>query len=137
MALSLLFSYLFIILFIFSFVTIFFSNNWFALLLSFNIETSIFKSFFLDSTLFSSFSSFSVSTITDLIKSGFLSIINSVLYVFLNKLVYIVVIFFLCVKVKLSLSSYKDIIAEENSLLPIKFLSLFTSLVNNVKESKL
>ena len=137
MALSLLFSYLFIILFIFSFVTIFFSNNWFALLLSFNIETSIFKSFFFDSTLFSSFSSFSVSTITDLIKSGFLSIINSVLYVFLNKLVYIVVIFFLCVKVKLSLSSYKDIIAEENSLLPNKFLSLFTSLVNNVKESKL
>ena len=137
MVLSLLFSYLFIILFIFSFVTIFFSNNWFALLLSFNIETSIFKSFFWDSTLFSSFSSFSVSTITDLIKSGFLSIINSVLYVFLNKLVYIVVIFFLCVKVKLSLSSYKDIIAEENSLLPNKFLSLFTSLVNNVKESKL
>ena len=56
---------------------------------------------------------------------------------FLNKLVYIVVIFLLCVKVKLPLSLYNDIIFEENSLLPIKFLSLFTSLVNNVKESKL
>ena len=55
----------------------------------------------------------------------------------MNKFVYIVVIFFLCVDVKFSLSLYNDIITDENSSLSIKLLTLFTSLVNKAKESKL
>ena len=123
-----------------SFVTIFFSNNCSKFFLSFNIDEINTNSSFLYSFFSSSFSKpsffWTSSEIIFWIISGFLFRIISVLYVFLNILVYISIIFFLSAELRLFWFLYKDRIIELNSEFSIKLLIIIISLVKIKIESK-